>query len=182
MRDSFSFEYTPNLPDARTAIRLSQWGSPSRKARTIFLSFVFPACLMMVLLRTGATGFSVSEAAAMAVAFSVAWGILFRVVFNEWLARYVVKRQLRNGAVQHVVVDRMAVEHRGTISSHRVSWESVTNVHELERAFLLMVGDRPVGSIEKTAIRSKAELEELRRLIASIRPLAAGAGKAMGAS
>jgi len=58
----------------------------------------------------------------------------------------------------------------------------VTSVREFDRAFLLMTGDRAVGSIEKVGAVSPSELDELRSFIRSIKPLEPGAGLALGSS
>jgi len=176
MRNSFSFDYTSNLADVKFGIRLSQWGSPRRTIRTLILGFVLPAAFMTALLSISANGIEVRWAAVLGCAFAIVWGTLFLTVFNAWMARTIFARLTRNGATQHVVVDSATVEHRNFVSANRVSWEAVTSVREFERAFLLMTGDRLIGSIEKTNAMSGADLDELRSFIKSIKTLEPGKG------
>jgi hypothetical protein len=180
MRNSFSFAYTPNLADVRFGIHLAQWGSGRRKVRTLMLGFVLPAMLMTACLSIGTDGIAIPSAAGAGLTFGAAWGVLFFTAFNAWLARWILIRQTRNGASQQVLVDDTTVEHRNSVSTNSVSWAAVTSMREFDRTFLLMTGDRPIGSIEKDGVASPAELDELQSFIKSIKPLEPGAGLTLG--
>jgi hypothetical protein len=179
MRTSFSFDYTPNLADVKFVIRLAQWGNGRSRMRTLMLGFIAPAALMTACLSTGTDGLAIPRAVGAGLAFGVAWGVLFFAAFNVWLARTLLTRQTRNGPTQQVLVDDKTVEHRTAVFSNSVSWAAVTTVREFDRAFLLMTGDRPIGSIEKTGVVSPSELDDLRAFIKSIKPLESGAGRSL---
>ena len=87
MRSNFSFDYTPNLADARFGIHLTQWAGTRRKLRTLMLGFVMPALLMTASLSSGADASAIPMAAAEGLAFGAAWSVLFFTAFNAWMAR-----------------------------------------------------------------------------------------------
>ena len=179
MRRSFSFDYTPNLADVKFGIRLAQWGSSRRMIRTLMLGFVLPAALMTGYLSMRTDGIAVLPAAGAGLAFGAAWAVLFFAAFNAWLARWILIRQTRSSTIQQVSVDDKTVEHRSSVFSNSVPWAAVTSVREFDRAFLLMTGDRPIGSIEKAGLVSPSELDELRLFIKAIKPFESGAGLAL---
>ena len=170
MRDSFVFEYEPNPTDAMAGIRLALWSSPLRIARTMLLVFGLPAVLAEVLLSLVMPQWSIAETTLGAVAFATVWGVLFILAFRAWLARYVLKRQLLNGARQRITVNASGVERQAAGITNHLAWSAVSNIRELNRLFLLLAGKRPVGAIEKSAISSAAELGELRAYLRALKP------------
>ena len=172
MRDSFSFEYTPCLADAAAGVRLFAWGSPTRVARSLFLTFVLPALTLVVFLPSAVPQLKFAQIAMLAVAGAGVWGLLFGLAFRAWIARYILKRQQSLGSPQRIIVSASGVEHQAGSSKHHLSWSGVSSIRELDRLFLLLAAQSPVGSIEKSAVPSESELAELRSFLSTIKPLA----------
>jgi hypothetical protein len=113
----------------------------------------------------------------LAVVGGAIWGLLFGVAFRAWLARYFLKRQRLLGSPQRIVVDASGVEHQAGSSKHHLAGSGVSSIRELNEMFLLLSGQRPVGSIEKSAVTTAAELDELRCFLSSVKPLTGGQGE-----
>jgi hypothetical protein len=170
MRDSFVYDYEPNLADVMAGISLGAWGSPSRVARTLFAVFVPTAALAGVMISVVMPQWSLAKTLLGALLFAIVLGVPFMLAFRAWLARYVLKRQLLDGAHQRVTVSTSGVEHQAGGVTNNLAWSAVSTIRELDRLFLLVAGKRPVGAIEKSAVSSAAELGELRAYLQTLKP------------
>jgi hypothetical protein len=173
MRDTFHFDYRPNLTDIRAGLKLGSWGTLSKNARTLFLLFGLPLLLFGGLINATFTGLDLGTVLLFAAAVATLWGVLFAVLFGAWLARYILRRELHGGATQQLVVDTSGVERRAQGTKHHLSWSAVSHICEHERFFLLFAGERAIGSIEKSAIQSSSDLTELRAFLQTLKPLQA---------
>lgn len=173
MRDKFHFDYRPNLADIRAGLKLGSWGSPSKKARTLFLLFGLPLLLFGSLINATFTGLDLGRVLLFAVPAAAFWGVLFAAMFGAWLVRYILRRELQGGETQQLIVDTSGVERRARGTKHHLSWSVVSHICEHERVFLLFAGERPIGSIEKSAVQSRSDLTELRAFLQSLKPVQA---------
>lgn len=82
MRETFRFDYRPNLLDTRAGLKLGFWGSRSKTLRTLFLLFGLPFLLSGVLIWTMFPPLDVSYFLALSVFAALVWGALFGTMFG----------------------------------------------------------------------------------------------------
>jgi len=156
-RESFTFEYTPNLEDAIATFTLTAWRTPAQRIRTVLLFLGLSTLLV-------SWGFDLNLAVSAII--GMLWGGLFFVAFRQVFGRYLLRRMRERGEVQQVAVTSSGVEHRASGVTTHTSWSAVTRIEERPRFFLLFDGPRLVGCIEKSGIASGQELRELREFLA----------------
>ncbi|HEX4326836.1 MAG TPA: hypothetical protein VH105_08445, partial [Burkholderiales bacterium] len=163
--NAIEVQWQPNVADIRVGLALSAWGSWGRLLRTIFLLFVFPAFAFSVLLNIVGSKLNVGTVPAGMAAGLLFCGI-FLIAFRSLFARMRLKVELAHGPSQTIAVSEAAVERRpetGKVIRH--PWSAFSRAVELPKVFLLMNHSVLVAGIEKSGIRSEAELERLRVLI-----------------
>jgi hypothetical protein len=140
--------------------------------RTVASVFILPAALFGAFLfkvdALSPTGSLVSG-----VAFGLLFGLLFPPTFQAVFARQIVRLQRARAPAQAILVNDDGVERTFAGTAIRHPWSDITRVVELPSAFILFAGTAAVGSIEKTAIPSVADLSALRAFLSAVRPLSA---------
>jgi hypothetical protein len=105
-----------------------------------------------------------------AVAAGLAWAILFGVAFGAWLARFILKAQRAKGDPQQIVVGPETIERFLVDSKITHSWTAISSIEETRPAFILIGPAGPVASIEKSGVKSAAELRALRAFLRAKKP------------
>lgn len=171
MADSLTINWRPTLKDAYYSLRLGFWGTPARSIRSVILLFAVPAVLFGTLLNFAVHPQpSLGVTILAAIAFGLAWGVLFAFAFGAWLARFIVKTQRAKGDPQQIVVTHEAVERVLNDSKITHPWSAISRIEETPLAFLLCGPAGPVAGIEKSGITSDAELRTLRSFLRAKKP------------
>jgi len=161
------FTYAPSFGDNLHGLMLGFWGSPRRIFRSVAMCVIFGLFAAAAIRNAGLPW---PRAALAAIAAAVSWGLLFTAGFGAALALLLTRRQRAIGPAQ-IVVSEEGLERSTARFAMKLGWDEVSHVRETRRAFLLYDAEHPVFAVEKSAIRSPAEMAALRRFLRERKPM-----------
>ena len=156
-----SFTYVPNFADNFHGVVLALWGHRAARMRSGLTCLMFGLFASLILWLAGMPPRSVAPAAGL---LAVAWGLFVTFAIGGYQTVLLTRRQRAIGPAEIRVSDE-GLRRATRAGSLDLEWDAVARVEETGRVFLLHGATKPVFAIEKSAVRSPAELAGLREFI-----------------
>jgi YcxB-like protein len=158
--------YQPRFEDYFHGVMYGFWGTPARALKSGLLSLVFGVALIAAFWHMR---LPLHWYAIIGVGAGAAWAAFFTLVFGAWLAGSLMRRDRAKGETQIIVSDE-GVERKLGASTVSLKWSGISHVDETTRLFMLYDAERPVFSIEKSALASAEDLRALRNFLRQRKP------------